>query len=278
MAERFSAAGYSLLGYDIDREARDRFQALGGQPVRSPREVAIACWRIILCLPNYEAAARVIAEMLPVAWSASIIIDTTTGLPEHMVKLAKQVAVQDIGYLDATIGGSSEQVRSREAIIMAGGEKHYFNECREIFSCISREAYHVGPIGSGAEMKLAVNLVLGLNRAALAEGLKYAEVMGLDPEDVLKVLKDSPAYSKVMDTKGDKMLNQDFEPQAKLSQHLKDVNLMLKTGLGKGAKMPLTQLHKRILKKAVADGYGEEDNSAVIKVLDKNSQPEKKTS
>lgn len=268
LAERFAASGYSLLGYDISPAARDRLKALGGQPVRSPRDVAMECTRIVLSLPTADVAQRVVAEMLPVASAATIFIDTTTDLPERMVDLAKMVSAQHIGYLDATIGGSSAQVRQSDVIVMAGGDKAAFDACEELFDCFSRKTFYVGPCGSGAQLKLAVNMVLGLNRVALAEGLKFAEALGLDPAEVLDVLRASPAYSTVMDTKGDKMLNEDFEPQAKLSQHLKDVRLMLKTGIEHGAKLPMTQLHKRILKKAETDGYGDEDNSAVIKVYD----------
>ncbi len=268
LAERFAAAGYSLLGYDLDPAARDRLKAMGGQPVRSSRDVAMGCSRIVLCLPNSDVVKHVISEMLPVAWSSTILIDTTTGLPEKMVGLSKMVSSQNIGYLDATIGGSSAQVREGDVIVIAGGERKAFDECSEIFDCFAREKFYVGPCGTGAEVKLAVNMVLGLNRAALAEGLKFAESLGLDPQEVLKILRVSPAYSTVMDTKGDKMLEGDFTPQAKLSQHLKDVRLMLHIGVKNGAKLPLTQMHKRILKKAEVDGYGDEDNSAIIKVYD----------
>mgnify|MGYP002623509855 CR=1 FL=1 len=276
LAERFAASGYSLLGYDLDPAARDRLKEIGGQPVRSSREVAMGCSRIVLCLPNADVVKNVIAEMLPVAWSSTILIDTSTGLPEKMVGLAEMVSSQNIGYLDATIGGSSAQVREKDVIVIAGGDRKAFDDCAEIFDCFARETFHVGPCGTGAQAKLAVNMVLGLNRAALAEGLKFAESLGLDPDEMLKILRASPAYSTVMDTKGQKMLTGDFTPQAKLSQHLKDVRLMLHIGVKHGAKLAVTQMHKRILKKAEVDGYGDEDNSAVIKVYEPSPDEKKK--
>ncbi len=268
LAERLLGAGYSLLGYDLDRKARLKFQKLGGQSVRSAREVAAQCNRIVLCLPNADIAENVIAEMLPVASGSTIIIDTTTGLPEKMEELSNSLRQQLISYLDATIGGSSEQARAGKAIAIVGGEPEPFDSCRDIFDCFAEQTFHVGPPGSGAQIKLAVNLILGLNRAALAEGLKFAEALGLNLDEVLRVLKASPAYSAVMDTKGDKMLNEDFAPQAKLSQHLKDVRLILETGDKHSAYLPLSRLHKRMLKTAETNGYGESDNSAVIKIYD----------
>ncbi len=268
LAERLTAAGFSLVGYDLIPEARDRLEAMGGQPVRSARDVALECTRIVLSLPTADVAQRVVNEMLPVASAESIIIDTTTGMPEKMMELANNVSSQKIGYLDATIGGSSAQTRAGQAIVIAGGDEKSFNSCRDIFDCIALKTYHVGPVGSGAQIKLAVNLILGLNRLALAEGLKFAEALGLDLEEVLKVLKSSPAFSVVMETKGEKMLKEDFTPQAKLSQHLKDVRLIMETGRKHGAKLPMCRLHKRILKTAEKNGYGDMDNSAVIKVYD----------
>jgi 3-hydroxyisobutyrate dehydrogenase-like beta-hydroxyacid dehydrogenase len=111
-------------------------------------------------------------------------------------------------------------------------------------------------------MKLVTNLVLGLNRAALAEGLALAWDLDLNPAETLNVLRRSMAYSRIMDTKGEKMITQDFTPQAKLSQHLKDVRLMLSAS---SIPLPLTETHRQLLEKAEALGFGDADNSALIK-------------
>ena len=116
-------------------------------------------------------------------------------------------------------------------------------------------------------MKLITNLVLGLNRAALAEGLVFAETIGVDPSAALDVLKGSVAYSRTMDTKGRKMIDRDFRVLAKLSQHLKDVRLMLDAARKAEVKLPLTTLHADLLSQAEAAGYGEADNSAVINAI-----------
>ena len=113
-------------------------------------------------------------------------------------------------------------------------------------------------------MKLVTNLVLGLNRAALAEGLAFAQQLDLDLTQTLDVLRRSMAYSRIMDTKGEKMITQDFTPQAKLSQHLKDVRLMLAASV---LPLPLSETHRRLLEKAEVLGYGEADNSAVIRAI-----------
>ena len=103
---------------------------------------------------------------------------------------------------------------------------------------------------------------MGLNRAALAEGLALSERMGLEPTQTLEILMESMAYSRVMDTKGARMVAGEFEPEARLSQHLKDVRLMLEAAAGQA--LPLSEAHRRLLEQAESAGYGDRDNSAII--------------
>jgi 3-hydroxyisobutyrate dehydrogenase-like beta-hydroxyacid dehydrogenase len=116
-------------------------------------------------------------------------------------------------------------------------------------------------------MKLVVNLVLGLNRAVLAEGLSLARACGLDLPETLRVLRAGAAYSRVMDSKGPKMIAGEFQPQARLSQHLKDVRLILAEAERAGALVPLSRLHRDLLEAVEAGGWGEEDNAAVIRAF-----------
>lgn len=122
-------------------------------------------------------------------------------------------------------------------------------------------------------MKLVVNLVLGLNRAVLAEGLAFAKAQGLDPAFTLEVLRSGAAYSRAMDTKGDKMVREDFTPQARLAQHLKDVRLILAAGHECRAKLPLSGVHEQLLNALAAAGCGDLDNSAIIRAFEPKPKP-----
>jgi 3-hydroxyisobutyrate dehydrogenase-like beta-hydroxyacid dehydrogenase len=125
----------------------------------------------------------------------------------------------------------------------------------------------VGKWGNAAKMKLVTNLVLGLNRLALAEGLVFANAAGIEMEDALQALLNSPAYSRTMDAKGPKMVQGEFAPQARLSQHIKDVRLMLEEAERAGISLPLSGVHLELLEQAEAVGLGEMDNSAIIRVI-----------
>lgn len=239
-------------GWDID-------PALGVN-AQSAAEVFAHCDRVFLCLPNSTIAREVLdgAILRP----GQIIIDASTGDPRDMAALGARLATQGVHYLDATVSGSSAQLLQRDVLVMVGGDAVIFEQCRALFATFAREAVHVGPCGSGAKMKLVTNLVLGLNRAALAEGLALAANLDLQPAQTLDIMRRSMAYSRIMDTKGEKMLTLDFTPQAKLSQHLKDVKLMLAAST---IPLPLSETHRALLEHAVALGLGDLDNSAIIK-------------
>jgi|JI6StandDraft_1071083.scaffolds.fasta_scaffold00863_18 3-hydroxyisobutyrate dehydrogenase-like beta-hydroxyacid dehydrogenase len=221
-------------------------------------EVFEHCDILFFCLPNSNIVCSVLREasLKP----GLILIDTTTGDPTEMAAMGAELAKQGIHYLDATVSGSSKQLLQRDVLVMVGGEVDVFERCRGLFAKFARETVHVGPCGSGAKMKLVTNLVLGLNRAALAEGLALAWDLDLNPNQTLDILRRSMAYSRIMDTKGEKMITQDFTPQAKLSQHLKDVRLMLAAS---SIPLPLSETHRQLLEKAEALGFGDADNSAV---------------
>lgn len=228
----------------------------------SAADVFCACDVVFLCLPNSDIVRDVLRDAKLRA--GQILIDTTTGDPREMAALGAELAEKGVHYLDATVSGSSAQLLQRDVLVMAGGEAAVFESCRELFMTFAREVVHVGPCGSGAKMKLVTNLVLGLNRAALAEGLVFAQQLDLDLTQTLDVMRRSMAYSRIMDTKGEKMIAQDFTPQAKLSQHLKDVRLMLAAS---GIPLPLSETHCQLLEKAEALGFGDADNSAIIEAI-----------
>jgi len=268
LAERLIGAGRNAVGYDSDPTRLEAFREMGGCVVESPAAVAELCDRVLLSLPTTDVVETVIADMEARLRPGAIIIDTTTGEPERTTALGERLAQRGVRYLDATVSGSSAQAREGNVVVMAGGDRGAFDACEDIFRCFATRWFHVGPRGSGARMKLVTNLVLGLNRAVLAEGLALAIRAGLDPALTLEILKAGSAYSRAMDHKGEKMIRRDFAPQARLSQHLKDVRLILSMGERAGASLPLSALHKELLERLESTGLGDPDNSAIIKAFE----------
>ncbi|MDE3166490.1 MAG: NAD(P)-dependent oxidoreductase [Acidobacteriota bacterium] len=254
MADRLSAAGYKVMGYDIVPERQ--------RGAKSSQEVADACGTIFLSLPTSNVVRQVIAQIK--LKRGTVVIDTTTGEPGEMAEMGRQLAAQGVEYLDATVLGSSRVVRGGGATVMAGGRKEVFDAAAPLFGTFANHTFYIGTYGAGARMKLVANLALGLHRAVLAEALGFAEACEISPTLALEVLKSGAAYSRAMDDKGEKMLHHDFTPEARLSQHLKDVRLILGMAAEKKAKTPLSEVHRRLLEELEAAGYGNVDNSAII--------------
>lgn len=264
LAEGLLREGFDVLGYDLSPERRAALAALGGHAEESAADVAAACRRLVLCLPTSADVEAVLAEVAPQLTPGAVVVDTTTGAPERTEAIGREREAHGVSYLDATISGSSAQVRSRDAVLMVGGTAAAFAACTDLFACWGRAWFHLGGWGAGARMKLVSNLVLGLNRAVLAEGLAFAQACGLDPARALEVLQAGAASSRVMETKGRKMIERDFAPQARLAQHLKDVRLILAEGERTGAALPLSSLHRELLERLIAAGLGDADNAAII--------------
>jgi 3-hydroxyisobutyrate dehydrogenase-like beta-hydroxyacid dehydrogenase len=254
IATRLKSAGYTVIGYDLVPDRR-----LGAN---SGQEVADKCRIIVLCLPTSDVVVQVLGGLKLAA--GTTIIDATTGEPDAMAALGEKLAKTGVEYLDATVLGSSRVVRDGRATVMAGGSRATFDAATPLFRAFATRAFYMGGHGAGARMKLVANLALGLNRAVLAEALSFAQHYGIQPTDALEVLRAGAAYSRVMDDKGQKMLHHDFSVEAKLSQHLKDVRLILAAASAKGAKTPLSEVHRRLLESLEKAGYGESDNSAII--------------
>lgn len=267
IAERLIAAGFRVVGWDVDVAALQMLKQLGGEGGYDVRGIFQSCDRTILSLPSHHEVEHVIDACKSTMRSGQIVIDTTTGDPLGAERVACKLAALNIGYLDATISGNSAQLRTGAVALMVGGAFETFSSCADIFAALGGSTFHTGPAGTGAKMKLVTNLVLGLNRAALAEGLAFAESFGLDLVSTLEVMRGSGAYSRIMDVKGERMINREFSPDARLSQHLKDVRLIVDLGQQAGLPMPLSATHRTVLEQAEAAGLGDLDNSAIINVL-----------
>ena len=267
LAARLLATGHRVIGHDISAARREALTSLGGETKSDTAAVFRSCSRVILSLPTHVEVETVLGSAEETLCAGHVVIDTTTGDPDATAEISTRLAASGVSYLDATVSGSSSQLRDGCAVLMVGGDAAAFACCRDLLAALAPEVFHCGGPGSGARMKLVTNVVLGLNRAALAEGLALADGLGLDARQALAVMQRGPAYSRIMDRKGERMLTGNFAPEARLSQHLKDVRLILEQGDAAGLPMPLSHAHRAILEEAEAAGLGALDNSAIFRVL-----------
>jgi 3-hydroxyisobutyrate dehydrogenase-like beta-hydroxyacid dehydrogenase len=266
ISRRLIASGQNIYGFDTDAIAMRRFAETGGLAAESVADISATCDFIFLSLPDGKCVANVIDQCLGCFRPQTIVIDTTTASIEEVLQTHRILSGYAVGYLDATISGSSELVASGQATWMVGGDTNDFHKIHQLLNSIGGLIHHTGPTGSGTQMKLISNLILGLNRAVLAEGLAMAEFWGMDLRRTLEILKTTVAYSRVMDAKGEKMIACDYSPQARLRQHHKDVKLILDSVSDSKMKLYLSALHEELLESAEDQGLGELDNSAIIEI------------
>jgi len=271
LARRLLGAGYAVVGFDVDAARCAQLAELGGRAAGSVTALARECRRIVIAVFNTDQLEEVVeGESGILAASASsprFALTVTTSDPERVTALVARAAPRGLRLLEAPLSGTSEQVARGDGVGLIGGERAAFDEAADILDAICPRRYFVGAAGNGAKTKLAVNLILGINRAALAEGLVFAERMGLDPRAFLEVARGSAAYSQIMDVKGEKLLNRDFTAHGKITQSLKDVHLMLEYARHVQQVLPLTAVSARLLDGCVDHGEGDWDNCAVIEEI-----------
>ena len=269
-AKRLIDAQFAVTGYDIDPARRARLKEIGGSPASSIAELAKPARCVIIAVFNTPQVEDVIENhLLPALGDGSgkIVLCMSTCDPDQVAALAARVTPRGIRYLDVPVSGTSDQVRRGDGVALIGGDANIAKEVSDIFDALFARRFHIGKVGDGGRAKLAVNLILGLNRLALAEGLVFAERLGLDPTAFLDVARGSASYSQVMETKGQKMVRGDFTPEGRARQTLKDVRLMLDQAAAHGQELKLLGVHAEVLEACLRAGEGDLDNSVVIEEI-----------
>jgi putative dehydrogenase len=262
---RLLAAGFAVTGYDVDAAKIERIKAIGARG-GSLAEIARDCNPIVLAVFNTDQVEEVVEKNLLPAANGKIVLCASTCDPDCIAALGARVG-KTLHFLETPVSGTSAQVRDGDGVGLIGGDLAIATAATPVLDALFPKRFHIGKIGDGGRAKLAVNLILALNRLALAEGLVFAERIGLDPAAFLKVARASAASSQVMDTKGPKMVARDFVPEARARQSLKDAHLMLDQARKAGQKLPLLEIHADVLEACLRHGQGDADNSVVIEEI-----------
>src|SRR5262250_2672101 len=276
LARRLLDAGFGVVGFDVDAAKNAKLAELGGQTASSLADLARRCNPIVLAVFSTDQVEAVTeSELLPALGdhSGKIVLCASTCDPDRIAALDKRVATRGLRLLETPVSGASGQLSRGEGVALIGGDAHVASAVEPILRALFAAHFHIGKIGDGGRAKLAINLILGLNRLAVAEGLVFAERLGLDPEAFLKVARSSAAYSQVMDIKGSKMIRGEFHAEGRVTQHLKDVRLMLAQAQQVKQQLPLLEIHADVLEACVRQGEGDLDNSAVIKEIRRRTRP-----
>lgn len=272
MSKNLLKAGYSLVVYDFNRAAVDEVVSCGAAAAESSCEVASQSDIVITMLPNSpHVKAAVCGEkgVLEGAKAGTILIDMSSIAPLASQEIAKACAEKGVKMIDAPVSGGEPKAIDGSLSIMVGGEKEVFESVKEILLVMGASAVHCGDIGAGNTTKLANQVIVALNIAAVSEAFMLAKKAGVDPHLVFDAIKGGLAGSTVMNAKAPMIMNQDFKPGFRIDLHIKDLNNALETGHGVGAPLPLTASVMEILQNLHFDGCGQDDHSAIAKYYQK---------
>ena len=272
-------AGYQLVIYDIDRAPVEELKQAGAEVGASPMDVAAKTHVIITMLPNSpHVKAAVLGKdgVIEGALKGSIVVDMSSITPIVSREISEALAQKGIRMLDAPVSGGEPKAIDGTLSIMAGGAHADFDEVLPIFKAMGSSAVLTGGSGAGSVTKLANQIIVQLNIAAVSEALVMATKAGVDPELVYKAIRGGLDGSTVLDAKAPLMLDRKFDPGGRISTNLKDIANVLETSHEIGVPLPLTAVVMEILQALKADGMGSLDHGAIVRFYEKLAHVEVK--
>jgi 2-hydroxy-3-oxopropionate reductase len=277
MARNLLKAGYPLVVCDINPAPVNELVSLGAQAAGSPKEVARQCRYLITMLPNSPEVKEVVCGpngILDGAVPGATLIDMSSISPLVSRELGESLKEKGVKFLDAPVSGGEPKAIDATLSIMVGGEEEVFNECREILLAMGKSVVRVGDIGSGNITKLANQVIVALNIAAMSEALVLGTKAGVDPALIYNAIRGGLAGSTVLEAKAKRVMERNFEPGFKIDLHIKDLVNALDTARQLGVPLFLTSQVLEILKSLKVDGKGQKDHSAILNFYEKLARTE----
>lgn len=268
MAKNLLKAGYKLVVYDINKAALTEVAAQGAEAGFSPKDVASKCGVVITMLPNSPHVKEVVlgAEgVLKGAHPGTVLIDMSSIAPLVSKELSEKAAEKKVEMLDAPVSGGEPKAIDGTLSIMAGGPAEVFERVEGIMKTMGKSVVHVGDIGSGNTTKLANQIVVALNIAALSEAMVLGTKAGVEPEKIYQAIRGGLAGSTVMEAKTPMMLDRNFKPGFRIELHIKDLLNALETAREIGVPLPLTGRILEIMQSLKDQGMAGDDHSAVVR-------------
>jgi 3-hydroxyisobutyrate dehydrogenase-like beta-hydroxyacid dehydrogenase len=242
---------------------------MGGEVGRSVRDVGERCPTIVIAVYNAQQVEALLDELEGDGRNAPLLICTTTCAPDEIIAIAAHAARAGLAFVEAPVSGTSTEARDGTATALLAGEANAIEAAQSVLAILCPKRLYVRRIGDASRTKLAINLILQINRTALAEGIVFAESLGLDATAFLDAARQSAAYSSVMDIKGAKMLARDFTPQSRIAQSVKDSELILREAKERNLHLPMTSVQMALLRAAIALEGPDCDSAAIIAAIDR---------
>ena len=268
MCKNLMKAGYEVVIIDRQPQVTTELTALGASSVKTPKAVAEQTDVIITMLPNSPQVKQVaLAEhgIIEGARPGAVVIDMSSIAPLAAQEIAKALAEKEIDMLDAPVSGGEPKAIEGTLSVMVGGNKKIFDKCYDIIKSMAASVVLTGKIGAGNTTKLANQVIVALNIAAMSEALVLASKAGVEPELVYQAIRGGLAGSTVLDAKAPLVMDRKFDPGFRIDLHIKDLANALETSHEIGVPLPLTASVMEIMQALKVDGKGGLDHGGIIR-------------
>lgn len=274
MAKNLVNAGYDVVGFNRSQDKIDQLVEAGGKGASSVAGSVTDADVVITMVPDSPDVEGVVTGedgVFAHARQGTVWIDASSIRPDVAARLSKEAAGKGLRPLDAPVSGGEQGAIDAALSIMVGGESADFEAARPVLEAVGRTIVHVGPAGSGQTVKAANQLIVAGNIQLLAEAIVFLEAYGVDTDAALKVLGGGLAGSKVLDQKGQKMLDRNFDPGFRLQLHHKDMGIVTSAAREAGVAVPLGAIVAQLVAATVNKGDGGLDHSALFKLVEELS-------
>jgi 3-hydroxyisobutyrate dehydrogenase len=275
MASRLLSANFPLSVYNRNREKCIPFAAAGAFTAASPREAASRA-QIILSMVADDVASRTVwlgeNGALIGAAPGSVLIESSTLSIDWIKELDAAAAQRGCRFLDAPVTGTKPHAASGELLFLVGGTAETIDEVRPVFSVLGRDVLHLGPVGSGALMKLVNNFVCGVQAASFAEALALIDAGGFDRATAVSILTGGAPGSGILKRMADRVATNDFTPNFALRWMAKDLAYAFTAASEKQVSLQTAAAALSVFKRSIAEGHGDEDFSAITRLPERDDR------
>lgn len=265
-------AGYNVSVYDVNKEAVEAVVQAGASAASSPKEVGEQSDIIITMVPNAHIVKDVVLGengIIQGAKEGTVIIDMSSISPVASKQIASEVAKKGIDMLDAPVSGGEPKAIDGTLAIMVGGKEEVFGRVKDVLHCMGQAVTLVGDNGCGATAKLANQIIVNLNIAAMSEALVLAAKAGIDIEKMYQAIRGGLAGSTVLDAKVPLILERNFVAGGRIDINLKDIANVMDTAHEIGVPLPLSSQLLEILHALKVDGKAAHDHGGIVQYYEK---------
>jgi 2-hydroxy-3-oxopropionate reductase len=274
MARNLLAADYEVVAWNRSPGPLEALADAGARPADGPAAVAAEADVLITILKDDAVVREVLGGpdgTIAAAPAGALVIDMSTVSPALARELAEEAGARGIAFLDAPVSGGDVGARDGTLSIMVGGEAADVERARPVFEVLGSRVTHVGAAGAGQVAKACNQVLVAVIFAGLAEALVLGSKLGVDPEAILDAVGGGMAANRIMEVRRDNFLEHDFASGFKVDLHHKDLEIALGASAEVDAPLPLTAEVQQMFRQLRAEGHGEEDDSALLRVAEQRA-------